>query len=158
MIRFRYFFFFCLNDLSFMVARKIWYVFELHRFAFRMKNCYCIVHRSFYMALLKFQYINIFCSFLMIQIGTKVWYVFKLYKSDLHCKISHRIQYYCFTEYFKNLNAFTIVFQWLKLEWNFSMILNFIDLIYIPKLVIVFSIHFFTWHFKICTFTFTVSF
>ena len=29
------------------MARKLWYVFELHRFALLMKNCHCIVLRSF---------------------------------------------------------------------------------------------------------------
>ena len=39
----------------------------------------------------KFQYIIIFYSFLMTQIGTKFQFVFKLHRSDLHTKISHRI-------------------------------------------------------------------
>ena len=32
---------------------------------FYIKKCYCIVHRSFYRAIQKFHYINIFCSFLI---------------------------------------------------------------------------------------------
>ena len=40
------------------MARKSWYVFELHRFALHMKNCYCVLHGSFYRALQKFQYID----------------------------------------------------------------------------------------------------
>ena len=53
------------------MARKFWYIFELHRFVLYMKKFYCIVHRSFYSPRKKFQHINIFCSFLMTQIGTK---------------------------------------------------------------------------------------
>ena len=60
------------------------------------KKCYCIILRSFYRALQKFEYVSIFYSFLMTQIGTKFWYVFKLHRSDLHKKISHRIQYILF--------------------------------------------------------------
>ena len=45
------------------MAKKFWYVFEIHRFALHMKICYCIVHKYFYRALQKLQYINIFCSF-----------------------------------------------------------------------------------------------
>ena len=71
--------------------RKLWYVFEVHRFALHMKNCYFIVHKSFYRALQKFQNMNIFCSFLMTEIGTKFLYVFKLHRSDLQTKICHRI-------------------------------------------------------------------
>ena len=48
---------------KFTMAKKSWYIFELHRFALHMKIFYCIVHRSFYRELQKFQYINIFCSF-----------------------------------------------------------------------------------------------
>ena len=53
------------------IAKKFWNVFELHRFVLYIKNCYCIARRSFYRAHQRFQYINIFCSFLMTQIGTK---------------------------------------------------------------------------------------
>ena len=70
--------------------------FELHRFVLHLKNCFCIVHRSFHKALVKFQYIIILCSFLMTEIGTKFWYVFKLHTSDLRTNINHRIQHIFF--------------------------------------------------------------
>ena len=97
---------FCLFNILFgynfhknkSMTRKFLYVFELLRFAFHMKNCYCNVHRSFYRVLQKFQYINIFCSFLMIQIGTKFRYVFKLRTSDLHTRIGHHNQHIFFLQ------------------------------------------------------------
>ena len=49
------------------MARKFWLVFQLHRFALHMANSYCTTHRSFYTALQKFQYINIFCNFLIFS-------------------------------------------------------------------------------------------
>ena len=42
------------------MARKFWYFFELQRFALHRKNCYCVVHRSFYRTLEKSPYINIY--------------------------------------------------------------------------------------------------
>ena len=45
------------------MSRKLRYVFELHRFASYIKNCYCIIRRSFYKAHNKFQCIIFFCSF-----------------------------------------------------------------------------------------------
>ena len=95
-------------------AKKFWYVFQLHRFALQMKNFYCIQHRSFYRAFQKFQYINIFGSFLMTQIGTKFRYVFKLQRSDLHNKISHRIQHRFFlqgTSKFEYINAYRFLLK-----------------------------------------------
>ena len=53
----------------------------------------------------KFQYINVFCLFSMTQIGTKFWYVFQLHRSDLHTKISHRIQHI----FFKALQKFEYI-------------------------------------------------
>ena len=50
------------------MARKFWYVLELHRFALHVKNCFCIVHKSFYRMHQKFQNISIFYLFLMTQI------------------------------------------------------------------------------------------
>ena len=71
------------------------------------KKNYCIVRRSFYRALQKFQYINIFCLFLMTHIGTKFWCVFKLHRSDLHAKTSHRIQYILF---YRTLQDFEYIY------------------------------------------------
>ena len=78
------------------MTREFWHVFEIHEFALHIKSCYYSVQRSFYRALQNFQCISLFCSFLMTQIDTKFRYVLKLYRSDLHTKISHRIQYILF--------------------------------------------------------------
>ena len=96
---------FCKNST---MSRRFWYVFELDRFALLMKNCYFIVHRSFYRALQKFQYINIFCSFSMNEIDTNFWYVFKLHTSDFQTKISHRIQYILF---YRALQEFEYIYH-----------------------------------------------
>ena len=92
------------------MTMKFWYVFELHKFALYMKKCYCVVLRSFYRSLQKFQYINISCSFLTTQIGTKLArflnYIEKFYVPKLIILSS----IYCFAEYFKNLNTFTVLF------------------------------------------------
>ena len=119
--------FVCLSNILFgynfrknrTMARKFWYVSELHRSALDMKNCCCVVHRSFYRTFQIFQYINIFCSFLIIQTGTKIWYVFKLYRSDLHTKISHRIQYELF---YRALQEFQYVY--------YSFLITQIDMIF----------------------------
>ena len=68
----------------------------------------------------------------MTQIGTKFTYVFKLRRSDLHIKMSHRIQY---TLFYRALREFEYIYcsLWLKLARNFGMFLNYIDLIHIPK-------------------------
>ena len=92
-----------------IMASKFWYVYELLRFAVHMKNCYDIVHRSFYRALQMFQYVNMFCSALMTQFGTKFWFVLKLYRSDSYTKISQRIQYIVWYRAFKNSNTFTFL-------------------------------------------------
>ena len=72
---------------------KFWYVFKLHGSDLHTKTSHHIHYILFYRALQKFEYNNIYCSFLMTPIGTKFWYVFKLHRSDLHTKISHRIQH-----------------------------------------------------------------
>ena len=100
------------------MTRKFCSVFELHRFVLHMKNLYCIVHRSFYRGIQKFQCINIFVSFLMPQISTKFWYVFILHISDLHTKMSHSIQHIFYREY-------------LESPRSFRMFLNYID--FVPK-------------------------
>ena len=94
------------------MARKFDYVFELHRFALHIKNCYRIVHRYFYKAFQKFQYI--YCIFLMTQIGTKFRCAFKLHRYDLHAKISHLIQHIFFL-YFKKI-------EYIDIYWSFLMI------------------------------------
>ena len=47
-----------------IMTRKFWHVFEHKRFASHMKDCCCIVHRAFYRALRKCQYINILSGWL----------------------------------------------------------------------------------------------
>ena len=78
-------------------------------FLYTWKKFHCIVNRSFYRALQKFQCINIFCSFCMTQIVTKFWYVFKFYRSDSHTKISHCIghrSFYRALQKFQCINIF----------------------------------------------------
>ena len=90
------------------IGMKFWYVFKLHRSDLHTKISHCIQYMLFYRTLQEFKYI--YCSFLMTQIGTKFWYVFKLHRSDLNTKVSRRIQHYYFTEHYKNLSTFTVLF------------------------------------------------
>ena len=106
------------------IAKKFWYVFELHRFVLHMKNYCCIVHRSLYRALRKFQYINIFCSFLMSQIGTK-FYVFKLHRSDLHIKLVIVSSIYCFKRHFKNLFTLTFTISFHNVQHHYEISIRF---------------------------------
>ena len=77
----------------------------------------------------------------MTQIGMKFLDVFKLYIDLAYISKSVIISsIYCFTEQFKNLNTFTVLFQGLKLPRNFGMFINYRDMFYIPKSVIVFRI------------------
>ena len=64
------------------IGTKFSYVFKLHRSDLHTKISFHVQHIIFYKSLEKFEYINIYCSFLMTQIGTKFWYVFKLHRSD----------------------------------------------------------------------------
>ena len=86
----------------------------------------------------------------MIQIGTKFRNVFKLHTSDLHTKISHCIQYSFFYRALKKFQYITIFCLFLMTQsgTKFRYVLSYIDLIYIPKLVIVFSIYSFIEHLK----------
>ena len=130
------------------MLRKFWHIFELHRFTLHMKNCCCIVHRFFYVALQKFQFINIFCSFLTTQIGTKFWYVFKLRRSDLHIKINQRIQYILFYRALQEFEYIYCSFIMTQVGTKFRYIFKLHTFIYISKLVIIFSMYFFlreTW-------------
>ena len=60
-----------------------------------------------------------------------------IHRSDLHTKISYRIQYILFYKAFQEFEYIYYSFFMLKLARNFGMFLNYIDLICIPKLVIV---------------------
>ena len=120
------------------MTRKFRYVFELHKSALHVKNCNCIVIISFYRALQKFQYINIFYLFLPTQIGTKFWYVFKLHRSDLHTKISHRIQHVFFYrafQKFKCINVFCFCFIYTDLLY----MLKLVNVLYIGFLVLMYQ-------------------
>ena len=79
----------------------------------------------FYGALQKFQYINIYCSFLMTQIGTKFRYVFKLYRSDLHTKMSHHIQYILFYRVLQEFEYIYCSFLMTQIGTKFRYIFKF---------------------------------
>ena len=72
----------------------------------------------FHRALQIFEYINIYHSILMTQIGTKFQCVFKLLKSDyipkLHTEISHRIQHTYFHRAFQNFEYINVYCFFLK--------------------------------------------
>ena len=70
-----------LNYIDLICTPKLVIVFSIH---------------FFYRALQKFEYVFIYCSFIMAQIGTKFWYVFKPHTSNLHTKVSHRFQHIFF--------------------------------------------------------------
>ena len=114
-----------------------------------MKKCFCTVYRRFYRELPKFQDINIFSSFLMIQIGTKFWYVFKLYRSDLHTKTSHCFQYISF---YRALQEFEYIYCSFLMT-QISKIFRYLFKLHRSDLLTKISdriqhIYFFTWHFK----------
>ena len=71
-----------------------------------------IQYTLFYTALQKFQYINIYCSFLMAQIGTKFRHVYTLHRSIL----SSNVWFIAYNEYLSTI--------WIKLVVSFKQINN----------------------------------
>ena len=93
------------------------------------------------------------------SIVSKIGYVFHGSNLSLYSKINHSISIYCFTEHFRNLNAFIVIFN--DSNWQESAVwfkLHRSDL-HTKISHRIQQYIFFTEHFKILnTLTFTVSF
>ena len=74
---------------------------KLHTSDLHTKISHRIQHICFHRALQKFELINVYCFLLKrtaLQIDAKFGCIFKLHRSDLHTKISHRIEHIYFLQ------------------------------------------------------------